>query len=154
MYSKHAILLAGAVALLFTCSHKYDSPYDPQNNKVPSAEFTITPPSGPVGTQFTFDATNSWDEDNVKEELRFRWDFTGIEPWEIDWTSNPVAQRQYNSPGEKPVILEVMDPPGAISRHEKTVIVTDAGANQPPFAMFDASRRQSSYRRWRQRGSS
>lgn len=101
-----------------------DTPYDidstltvrdnyPQMMKVvydntPTAFFTVTPASGTVSTAFTFNASLTWDPDNLTSDLKIRWDFNGDGTWDTVWSTDKIVQHTYTQVGEYNVTMEVM----------------------------------------------
>jgi uncharacterized protein (TIGR02145 family) len=72
----------------------------------------IIPNSGNTDTIFTFDASGSYDQEDLLEELLFRWDFDGDGDWDTEYTHQVSFPNKYAFPGTYNVKLEVMDTDG------------------------------------------
>lgn len=79
-----------------------------QNNP-PEAEFSVYPPAGIVGTEFTFRGGLTTDDHDSLTSLLFRWDFDGDGSWDVDWISTDSATFTYTEAGSYSAILEVKD---------------------------------------------
>lgn len=91
----------------------------------PHAEFTVTPKTGKkMVTVFYFDATGSYDEEDVKAVLQVRWKWEEDLPF-TNWRPQKKVQRKFVSSGEKEIFLEVIDTDGNISSTSQTITVTD-----------------------------
>jgi parallel beta-helix repeat protein len=93
---------------LLTVRDNYPLMMEVAYDNTPSAFFTVTPASGTVSTIFTFDASLSWDPDNLTSELRVRWDFNGDGSWDTGWSTDKIVQHSYTLGGEYNVTMEVM----------------------------------------------
>jgi PKD repeat protein len=74
----------------------------------PTAFFTVTPASGTVSTTFTFNASLTWDPDNLTSDLKVRWDFNGDGTWDTGWSTDKIVQHTYTQAGEYNVTMEVI----------------------------------------------
>lgn len=83
--------------------------------KPPVAEFDVTPAAGIVGTVFSFDASESFDEVYPLAQLQFRWDFTSSDYF-TGWSTSPGANYTYSEGGAYSVVLEVKNPANLVSR--------------------------------------
>jgi len=88
----------------------------------PIANFTISPPEGSVGTEFTFDASSVSDAENQQSDLEVRWDFKN-DGWDTDWSVIKTATHSYDLEGNYTVLMEVKDLDGNISSTSKTLTV-------------------------------
>ena len=92
-------------------------------NTAPVASFTVVPASNSSGfvinQNISFDASNSTDNETVKDKLQYRWDYnyTGADDIVFDtgWSSAPKQYARFSIPGHKVVRLEVKDEDGAVS---------------------------------------
>jgi len=75
----------------------------------PVPAFDITPPAGIIGASFTFDGTDSYDDNDALASLQFRWDFDGDGSWNTSWSSSATANYTYSEEGSYTVIMEVKD---------------------------------------------
>ena len=94
-----------------------------EENNPPIPVFSVNPPAGIIGTEFTFDASSTSDDNDQLEELNFRWDFYNNGNWDVDWTSEPVVKYIYNEENSYSVVMEVMDTGGLVNSTTKTVNV-------------------------------
>ncbi len=113
----------------------------PLQNTPPTADFTIDPPQGVVGTTFFFDPIHVSDSEDSDAWLLTRFDFDGDGVWDTTWDNptNPAVRHEYATPGTYQVRLEVMDTGGLTDIAVKTLQVGDPGANTPPTARCTAS---------------
>ena len=89
----------------------------------PAAAFTVDS-SATAGENVTFDASESSDENEIRE---YRWDFDG--DGEIDAvTADPVIDHAFETTGDVEVTLTVVDETGATTTATRTVTVTDEEA--------------------------
>lgn len=81
-----------------------------QENSPPVAEFSISPSAGIVGTEFTFDASSSTDDEDDFSDLEFRWDYQADGNWDTDWDNeHSTITHSYAQKGSYTIILEVKD---------------------------------------------
>ncbi len=112
-----------------------------QQNTPPTADFTIDPPQGVVGTTFFFDAIGVSDAEDSDAWLSVRFDFDGDGVWDMAWDNptNPPVTHVYSAPGVYQVKLEVMDTGGLTDTKVKTLQVGAAGNNTAPTARCSAT---------------
>lgn len=101
-------------------------------NVTPTAEFSVEPESGTVGTVFIFDASASYDYEDATEELQVRWDFNSDGAFETDFTTQKTAINQYTRPMLYTVTLQVRDSQMGIGEKQTSVLVE----NIAPIACF------------------
>jgi PKD repeat protein len=92
----------------------------------PTASFNVSSQSGLVGEDFTFIASSSLNTIGQTDLLEYRWDWTGDDTFDTDWTTDPVAVHSYSDPGDYTVILNIRDPAGLESNASTTVTVIEA----------------------------
>ncbi|NOZ49614.1 MAG: hypothetical protein GXP37_06120 [Chloroflexi bacterium] len=111
------------------------------DNTPPTADFTIDPPQGVVGTIFFFDPGSSSDNEDSDAWLLASFDFDGDGIYDITGLNptNPPTRHTYNAPGDYQVKLEIKDTGGLTNTKIKTVHVGDAGNNTPPTARCNAT---------------
>ncbi len=105
-----------------------------QLNTAPSARFVIDPLSGDTETQFTFDASDSYDNEEDNEYLQVRWDFENDGIWDTGYSTQKTATHRYDSAGIYQVLMEIRDS-GELTdtiSHKITIIYK----NTPPIAAF------------------
>ncbi len=110
-------------------------------NTPPSADFTIDPPQGVVGTIFFFDPIAVSDAEDSDAWLQVRFDFDGDGTWDTIWLNptNPPYNYTYDAPGTYQVKMVVMDTGGLTDTKVKTLQVGDPGNNTPPTAKCTAN---------------
>jgi len=101
----------------------------------PAADFTVSSQSGMAGEPFTFDASSSLNTIGQADLLEYRWDWTGDETFDTDWTANPVATHEYGDPGDYTVVLSVRDPAGLEDSASTTVSVIGAVPEFPTVVL-------------------
>ena len=111
------------------------------NNTAPVADFTVDPPEGTTLTDFVFNASTSYDEQDPLSELEFRWDVNGDGLWDTAYSSSPVLVKRYDIASTYNVKLEVRDTMGWVDDAEAEVIVAfqvdngSAGPVHDPFVL-------------------
>lgn len=81
------------------------------NNTAPYAIFQVNPNYGTINTNFQFNASDSWDNEDSIEDLIFYWDFDDDGVLDLT-TQNPISEHKYSSPGIYGVHLKVEDTGG------------------------------------------
>lgn len=93
-------------------------------NWPPSATFTISPAAGIVGTEFTFDASTSTDDNDAPSLLEFRWDYESDGTFDTDWSgSNFLGVFSYAVGGAYQATLQVRDSAGLVGERVRSVNV-------------------------------
>lgn len=105
------------------------------SNKKPTAMFTISPDSGNINTDFTFDASSSSDIEDNNTDLVVRWDFENDGTWDTDFTAAKITSHKFSNIGIFTIKLQVKDSEGAINDTTQTVKIY----NTPPNASFTVS---------------
>jgi len=108
-------------------------------NSAPSASFTLrqTKEGFPVvdgatvGTEFTFTASQSRDNETKSTKLQVRWDFDGDGTPESYYSYQKSIKHTFDKVGEYNVTLEVLDEAGNVSKTSKKVTIVE---NTPPTA--------------------
>jgi len=95
-----------------------------QGYSKPRAKFSITPRAGNPYTLFKFDATDTQDDEDSLETLRFKWDLNGDGNFETGFSNSSVLQYQYLATGIYQPVLEVIDPKGLTNTVTGKVEVT------------------------------
>lgn len=93
----------------------------------PKAAFTISPEVGNPNTEFIFDASGTYDDEDSLDQLLFRWNFFGEGYVLTEFSSHPVIKRKFPQLGVYAPILEVKDPSGKTGKatHSFTVNLVD-----------------------------
>lgn len=98
----------------------------------PVALFTVEPDMGFVNTSFSFDASESYDNEDPPEVLQVRWDFNGDDTWDTDWDSDKTSEYIYTTPDEYDVKLEVKDSDENTGEASHSVtVVEESGGGSP-----------------------
>ncbi len=123
--------------------HDYYRPpvYDEVPNTPPEADFTIyndqnglqSQARGTTSTRFTFDASNSSDNETDISDLEVRWDFENDGVLDSYFSRTKTIEHTFKTAGVYTVKLQVLDPAGNISSTTHTVTVAN---NTPPEAYF------------------
>ncbi len=149
---------SGLAPTLYTPENYVQPQYDPFNNKFrpdsqfeekvereiedantpPQANFVVRTPngladkqSGTTGTQFTFDAYSSRDNETQSSRLQVRWDFESDGEYDSYFSTRKNVKHTFEYPGTYDVTLEVLDRGGIVSTKTQKVVVVE---NTPPFA--------------------
>lgn len=99
-----------------------------KENQPPVADFTFTPAAGTMDTVFTFDASDSYDDEDETSMLQVHWDWTNDGAWDTDFSSNKVITHKFTGPGEFTVVLEAKDTKGLVNSTSKKITVIDGNA--------------------------
>lgn len=132
----HFILILLALSSLSTKCTKEEEPIA---GKI-IAEFSISPESGPVSTEFKFNATASYYENGLGDgfPVNCNWDFQytgeGDIFWDVQTTSEYAVTYTYDEPGTYLVLLEVSY--GNYSKQKTKSLTVTEGTNKPPVATF------------------
>ncbi|MCF8367925.1 MAG: hypothetical protein K9G76_02695 [Bacteroidales bacterium] len=126
------------ILIEFSCKKKESSDPDFWDFDI---KLEISPQTGSVGTEFTFNATgskyNTGNNSYVPCEF-FSWDFdyTGPEDifWDVEKSTNPVQYHTYDSPGTYEMVLLAHGAEESETR-TKTIVVSE-DTNNPPMAFF------------------
>ncbi|MFO7617157.1 MAG: PKD domain-containing protein, partial [Bacteroidales bacterium] len=81
-----------------------------QGYSSPQVHLKIDPAIGHYRTEFTFDASQTFDDEDAYSDLQFRWDFENDGVWDTESGHLPVVTHTYPSPGNYTVRLSVTDP--------------------------------------------
>ncbi|MCX6224396.1 MAG: hypothetical protein NTV01_06530, partial [Bacteroidia bacterium] len=84
-----------------------------QGYSAPHALFTVDPPVSNYLTEFTFDASSTFDDEDPFSSLLFRWDFESDGAWDT----------RFNKSGNYSVRLSVTDPTRRVATESKILIV-------------------------------
>jgi formylglycine-generating enzyme required for sulfatase activity len=104
-------------------------------NDAPKATFSVTPDSGNISTEFTFDASGCTDTEDSTADLLVRWDWDNSGFWDTDFSTKKTATHRYPVTNKWTVAMEVKDTEGAISKTTREVYV----GNTAPVASFTVS---------------
>jgi len=102
-----------------------------ESNHAPEAAFTVNPVSGTTVTNFEFDASDSYDEEDPLEDLKVRWDWEGDGVFNTTWLYDKQEIHQFEAENNYTVVMEIMDTEGVINQAFRTVIVSNTGLGNP-----------------------
>lgn len=92
-----------------------------EKNTLPFASFEVYPScKGTVTTEFTFDASASYDE---QSSIEYRWDLDGDYKWDTDFSINPLFKTTYPKEGTYCVTLEVIDNEGWTEQDQRILTI-------------------------------
>lgn len=109
----------------------------------PVADFTMntndgnlqSPARGTTTTRFTFDASNSTDNETDLSKLEVRWDFENDGVLDSYFSRTKTIQHTYEKSGVYTVRLQVLDTSGNISETTRKVTVVNNTAPNPFFVV-------------------
>jgi len=109
------------------------------SNTPPIALFSVSPTNGTTSTNFNFDASASYDNEDPQNSLVVRWDWENDGVWDTDYTTIKTATHQYISQGTKTIKLEVKDTQDLTGTITNYVTVNNGGGNTAPVAIFNVN---------------
>ncbi len=108
----------------------YDSVNVVLSNDYPTAVFEVSLlDSGDILTNFTYDASLSYDGGDPNSELEVRWDFDGDKIWDTDWSTEKTIVKRFNEVRVYNTKLEVRDTDSLTNNTTKLIYVL----NTPPL---------------------
>lgn len=99
--------------------------HDSVMNTAPVATLSVDPSSGGTLDVFTFDASESHDQESDSSALEFRWDWEDDGSWDVDWSTDKVKEHRFQAPGDYTTRIEARDPEGLTDQATVDVEVTD-----------------------------
>ncbi|MEA3414026.1 MAG: FISUMP domain-containing protein [Nanoarchaeota archaeon] len=99
----------------------------PSSNKKPVANFIINPSSGNTSTNFSFDASSSYDPDGKVEFYRFDWDGDGT--YDVLLSKSSSFNHIYPTAGNYSPVLQILDLEGASDTYTKSLVVNTGGGS-------------------------
>ncbi len=78
-------------------------------NVRPVAAFEVTPTSGSTWTDFTVDASSSYDLETPVAALEVRWDWEDDGLWDTSWSTNKTKDHRYSDAGDYVIRLQIRD---------------------------------------------
>ena len=94
-----------------------------QGYSMPKVFFTALPDTGNRFTQFYFDASDTYDDEDSIEQLQFRWDFGNDGYFDTPFNSDPVISHQFMGVRNYEVRLQVKDPSNKIATASRWITV-------------------------------
>ncbi|MFA5815028.1 MAG: PKD domain-containing protein [Bacteroidales bacterium] len=92
-------------------------------NTPPDADFTITPDSGTIETEITFDASICVDAEDSLDQLEVRWDWDNDNKYDTEFTTVKVIKRTFSVPGTYIVKVQVRDSGGLTDTKARLVVI-------------------------------
>ncbi len=121
------IILALLIGVLISCEKKEDI-------KPPSASFAVSPGSGPITTNFSFDANGCSDPADPLDMLQVRWDWDSDGAFDTEFSPTKVVAHRYEDPGYYTATMEVINTQGWTDHDSKSITVY--ADSVPPTASF------------------
>jgi parallel beta-helix repeat protein len=90
---------------------EFSAPFSLSCNS-PTAAVSVQPSSGPPGTSFRFDASNSNDLEDPTSVLEVRWDWEDNGTYDTSWSTTKIIDHIFNTPGDHFIRLQVRDTDG------------------------------------------
>lgn len=109
----------------------------PRGYSPPKPNFSMSPDSANITTEFTFDASLSKDDEDSLDQLEFRWDFTGDQVWDTEFSHDPIVSHRYLNDYKYPVRLEARDPQLMTSVKTNILTVTRLNDRIVPIVIHD-----------------
>ncbi|MBN2280934.1 MAG: PKD domain-containing protein [Candidatus Marinimicrobia bacterium] len=135
MYHKKFIFILSAFLLFLFFLNYCDKNSTQSKNKPPIADFTVTPKSGTIETNFNFDASTTTDPEDPISTLMVRWDWENDGIWDTDWSTSKTIIKTFSINGNYTINLEVKDSDDLTNTITNSIIIN----NTAPTAYFDVS---------------
>jgi uncharacterized protein (TIGR02145 family) len=110
-----------------------------EQSTAPTASFTLSPTSGTTETQFSFDASGSWDDEDDVSLLQMRWDWENDGIWDTNYSTTKTATHQYSTEGTKTIKLEVRDTEYYTDQTTRQVTVSEQSAQTGTMTDIDGN---------------
>lgn len=101
-------------------------------NHLPVATFTVTPERGEITTEFIFDASSVYDEEDATGVLQVRWDWDNDGIFDTGFSTEKTVSHRYSSPGLYFPAMQVRDTKGLTDSIKRIVVVVSDLSNKPP----------------------
>ena len=105
MKTKYTYILLFTIITLIviSCSKDEEAP------QLPYASFKINPEEGFVGTEFTFNASESHAVTGGCSTLEYKWDYDGDGNWDTEYSDSVIKKHIYTKAGDFKPTLEIKD---------------------------------------------
>ena len=101
----------------------------------PTAAFTVSPGVGGTDTEFTFDASASWDTEDDISDLLFSWDWENDGTWDVENVSDYQQKHTFPTDGDYEIKLRVEDLDGNSDTFTRSIeIFSNAIINFQPVS--------------------
>lgn len=98
----------------------------------PHPRFEVYPPTGNFLTEFIFDASVSFDDEDSLDQLKFRWDWEGNGTWDTHFKSESIITHVFSKMDHHTVALQVQDPGKLVAQTIKTIEVDNLNPDLIP----------------------
>jgi len=92
-------------------------------NTPPEADFNITPETGDLNTEITFDASISTDLEDSLSQLEVRWDWDNDNRYDTNYSTEKVIKRTFTVTGTYIIKVQVKDSGGLTDTKAKLLII-------------------------------
>ena len=99
-----------------------------RGNSAPFPSLIVSPELGHIRTNFVFDASGTYDDEDSLNTLKFRWDWQGDGIYDTEYSNEPVIEHMFQEAGFYRVIMQVTDPWGLTARTNRLI---DVSRNNP-----------------------
>lgn len=89
----------------------------------PIVDFSHKPEDGHILSEYLFDASGTYDDEDSLSTLKFRWDFNSDGIWDTPFSNNPIITHTFGTVNNYEVNLQVQDPTGLNTFLKRSVIV-------------------------------
>lgn len=122
------VFVFSIVVFLFSCAKKEEN----SENHFPKAKYVVAPARGDVSTVFSFNADSVSDNEDPESSLEVRWDWDNDGLWDTEFTTEKIAEFQYDLVGHYRPKLEVRDTKNLTDTIKHLVVIVSDLGNQPP----------------------
>jgi uncharacterized protein (TIGR02145 family) len=98
----------------------------------------IDPPIGNFLTEFTFNGSATFDDEDSLSTLKYRWDFDGDGRWDTEYSSNPVVTNVFKMIGNYSIKFSAIDPSNRVSNETKILEVNMVDEHIHPDFMWSS----------------
>lgn len=91
----------------------------------PIACLDVSPQNGSIVTNFTFDASCSYDNNTPTQQLQYKWDYDGDGNWDTEYTAEAIVNYSYNTPGAYNTSVIVQNEAGKTDTIAQSILVGD-----------------------------
>ena len=98
----------------------------------PKPNFTIEPDSGNIYTDFYFNASSTYDDEDSIDQLQFRWDFGADGFYDVPFSTDPTIYRTFGRVGYHTVVMQVKDPSNKYGLIKKDLFIDNIDRDMLP----------------------
>ena len=96
-----------------------------RGNSAPYPFLKVDPQLGHIKTNFVFDASDTYDDEDSLSTLQFRWDWTGDGVYDTPYSNNTTIEHTFDQADRYRVVMEVTDPWGMTAKTNKLIDVSN-----------------------------